>query len=53
MCIATETNLVFNGIVCSTYLEIKQFLGICLLSNCKLFSFPIVRFWAYLMQVIP
>jgi hypothetical protein len=29
MCIPTEASLTFNGTICYTYLEIKQFSGFC------------------------
>jgi hypothetical protein len=42
MCIASETRFVFNGLVCSTYLEIKQFVGIFYLA---FQSFDFQRIW--------
>ena len=29
MCIPTEASVTFNGTICYTYLEIKQFSGFC------------------------
>ena len=47
MCIASETRFVFNGLVCSTYLEIKQFVGIFYVA---FESFDFERIWWRLFQ---
>ena len=63
LCSALATRFVFEIFVCRKSLKIPK--GQCrvwmyvrrfssvLSSNFKLFDFPIFRFWAYLMEVIP